>query len=119
MSKFLKRGKGGRNSLFSAIWQGVPFNFVQDCSSNTGWPKAKNSLHGLGINIKCTLKESPIHHQNYIEMKTKGVILMGDVGERKEDDGRGCFDEFINSLDPVVLKSETILLIYKHHDEII
>ena len=27
----LKRGKGGRNSLFSAIWQGVPFNFVQDC----------------------------------------------------------------------------------------
>ena len=27
----LKRGKGGRSSLFSAIWQGVPSNFVQDC----------------------------------------------------------------------------------------
>ena len=27
----LKRGKKGRNSLFSVIWQGVPFNFVQGC----------------------------------------------------------------------------------------
>ena len=63
---------------------------------------AKNSLHGLGINIKRTLKESPIHHQNCIELKTKWAILMGDVGERKEDDGRGCFDVFIDSLDPAV-----------------
>ena len=29
----LKRGKGGRNSLFSAIRQGAPFNFVRNCSN--------------------------------------------------------------------------------------
>ena len=73
---------------------------VGNCS-NSGVPKkrtahsfptqAKNFLHGLVINLKHTLKESPIHHQNYIELKTNGVILMGDVDERKEDDGGGVF----------------------------
>ena len=56
----------------------------------------------LGINIKLTLKESPIHHQNCIELKAKGATLIGDVGERKEDDGRGCFDECIDILDQAV-----------------
>ena len=33
----LKRGKGGRNSLFSSIRQGVPFNFVRDCLRRCAW----------------------------------------------------------------------------------
>ena len=66
-------------------------------------PRPKNSIRWLGININCTLKESPIHHQNYIGLKTKGAILLGDVGKRKiMGGGGGCFDEFIDSLDPVV-----------------
>ena len=39
---------------------------------------------------------------------------MRDVGERKEDDGRGCFDKLRASV-----QSEIILLINKHHDKII
>ena len=35
---------------------------------------------------------------------------MGDLGKRKEGDGGGCFDEFIDSFDK---------LINKYHDEII
>ena len=66
--------------------------------------QAINSLHGLGTIIKHTFKESLIHSQNHIELKTKGTILIRDVIERKEDDGWGerCFDEFIDSLDQIV-----------------
>ena len=66
------------------------------------YPGKKNSIHGLVINMKHALKEFPIHHQKYIELKTKGAILMGDVDERKEMVGEGCFNEFNNSLDQVV-----------------
>ena len=66
---------------------------VQEGTTHSFPTQAKNFLHGLGINIKHTLKESPIHQQNYIELKTKGAILMRDVDERKEDDGRVCFDK--------------------------
>ena len=44
---------------------------------------------------------------------------MEDVGEKKEDDGRGrCLDEFIDSSDQNS-KNETAPLINKHNDEII
>ena len=83
-------------------WELFQFGLAQEGTAHSFPTQAKNSLYGLVINIKHTLKESPIHHQNYIELKTKGEILMGDVEERKEDDGKGVFNGFNDSLDEVV-----------------
>ena len=69
----------------------VQFGLAQEGTTHSFPTQAKNSLHGLVINIKHTLKESQIFHQNYVELKTKGAILMEDVDERKEDDGRRVF----------------------------
>ena len=69
----------------------VPIRLAQEGITQSFSTQAKNSLDGLGINIKRALKESPIHRQNFIELKTKGAIVIGNVGERKEDDGKAVF----------------------------
>ena len=53
-------------------------NFALKIKGVVGKNLEKNleRAHGLWINIKCTLMESPIHHQNYIELKTKMAIMM-------------------------------------------
>ena len=51
-------------------------------------PRAWRATEKAGLD---RVKESPIHHKNYIQLKTKGAILMGDVDEKKEDDGRRMF----------------------------
>ena len=71
-------------------WELFQFRLAQEGTTHSFPTQAKNFLHGLVINIKHTLKESPIHCLK-IELKTKGAILMGDIDERKEDDGRGVF----------------------------
>ena len=72
-------------------WDQFQYGLAQEGTTHSFPTQAKNYLHGPGINIKCTLKESPIHYQNYIELKTEEAISMGDVDKRKEDDGRGMF----------------------------
>ena len=70
-------------------------------------PRPKIPYIGYGLISSPTLKESPIYHQNVFELRTTGMILMGDLGEWKEVDGRSVFDEFIDGFDQ---------LINKHHD---
>ena len=50
--------------------------------------KRRSGIHSVH-HLTCTLKESPIHHQNYIELKRKGAILMGDEGEGRKMMGGG------------------------------